>query len=737
MISIEEELKSRLGSRVLACPAGGKTTTFQLVDEFGSGEPYSGLAYTVTDSEGMKYSGYLDATGNGTVKNHFAGPIALLFDENYEGQEKMYEYLQVRPHYALKITELQVRAEKTRYRNSDASRLRDKPASVGTANYFQVEVRQLVTHSSHLPPEVERHFAVSTGCAVIMGEHGKRGFAIPSRKHSVLEVRPLRTLRPMLSTAPEFCALNLYQLALMATLSYSPFGQQPKIPSADTKAVTFPSQPSMGNWFGDALARFDELWRVDRSQTKAYYPLYEDVPYSSRMEIVPFDPELYSVNKPSPSGEIEHPGSVHFLDDIGQGDSTDTQAFITHNEDLILIAIRGTAELVADGLRDADALQVPFEEGEGQVHRGFYQAAQKAYDFAVKYLEKFYAGQKLLISGHSLGGAIALLLAEMLRRRADFNYNIQLYTYGAPRAGDTSFVKGAEPLVHYRMVNHNDPVPSVPGTWMSTRPDAMAGGVILTLANAPIGLGVFVAGITNWTGEAYEHHGTLRHAMPVHLGRDEMSSILWQPGCDIINQHAACELMRTMALGQRNGLPSRGSLLRQIFDAGNHTMVGGYIPACWAALRRWQEACEFERPVITEREFEWVDTSLTQIRQQLHNTLRDLLARPDAYVRTKEKQITAISKEIDRIRTTHTRLNAIRFKSVREMDVYGAFADQPQLLAESLPRWRQHPENLVQEQLAMAPAEREEEILMQIAYGRHKRLLGDLGDIHSLLDPDV
>jgi hypothetical protein len=736
MISIEEELKSRLSSRVLACPAGGKTTTFQLVDEFRSGEPYSGLAYTVTDSEGMEYSGYLDITGTGTVKNHFAGPIALLFDQSYQGDEGLYKDLQARPHYPLKITELQVRAEKTRYLNSDASRLREKPEAVGTANYFQVEVRQLVTHSSHLPPEVERHFAVSTGCATIMGEHGKRGFAIPSRKHSVLEVRPLRALRPMLSTAPEFCTLNLYQLALMATLSYSPFGQQPEMPSADTKAVTFPSQPSMGNWFGDALAKFDELWRVDRSQTKAYYPLYEDVPYSSRMEIVPFDPELYPVNKPSPSGEIEHPGSVHFLDDIGKGDSTDTQAFITHNEELILIAIRGTAELVADGLRDADALQVPFEEGEGQVHRGFYQAAQEAYDFAVKYLEKFYAGQKLLISGHSLGGAIALLLAEMLRRRTE-GYSIQLYTYGAPRAGDTSFVKGAEPLVHYRMVNHNDPVPSVPGTWMSTRPDAMAGGVILTLANAPIGLGVFVAGITNWTGEAYEHHGTLRHAMPVHLGRDEMSSILWQPGCDIINQHAACELMRTMALEQRNGLPSRGSLLRQIFDAGNHTMVGGYIPACWAALRRWQEACEFERPVITEREFEWVDTSLTQIRQQLHNTLRDLLARPDAYVRTKEKQITAISKEIDRIRTTHTRLNAIRFKSVREMDVYGAFADQPQLLAESLPRWRQHPENLVQEQLAMAPAEREEEILMQIAYGRHKRLLGDSGDIHSLLDPDV
>lgn len=132
--------------------------------------------------------------------------------------------------------------------------------------------------------------------------------------------------------------------------------------------------------------------------------------------------------------------------------------------------MRGTYELMADGLRDADAFQIPFEDTSSKVHRGFYEAAQKAYDFVLKYLDRFYAGQKLLICGHSLGGAVALLLSEMLRRRADFNYNIQLYTYGAPRAGDANFIKGAEPLVHYRMVAHNDPVPSLPGTWMNTKP---------------------------------------------------------------------------------------------------------------------------------------------------------------------------------------------------------------------------------------------------------------------------
>ncbi|MDR6925116.1 hypothetical protein J2Y56_001149 [Pseudomonas sp. BE134] len=39
MTSLEKELESRLSSRVLACPAQGRWSSFQLVDEFGSGEP--------------------------------------------------------------------------------------------------------------------------------------------------------------------------------------------------------------------------------------------------------------------------------------------------------------------------------------------------------------------------------------------------------------------------------------------------------------------------------------------------------------------------------------------------------------------------------------------------------------------------------------------------------------------------------------------------------------------------
>ncbi|MBV4485785.1 lipase family protein [Pseudomonas sp. SWRI153] len=711
MTSMEKELESPLSSRVLACPAQGRWSSFQLVDEFGSGEPYAGLAYVVIDSEGKNYDGNLDATGSGKIADHFAGPIALTLEKKYQGEDMAYVRAVNRRHYPLEITELQVRAEQTRYVNHNSTRTKENPARTCADEFFQVEVRHLVQHVSHLPPQVYSLYPTGSGPAKIMGKHYERGVVLMPLQHTVLEVRPMRALRPMLSTDPAFCALNLYQLALMATLSYCPFGQEPKKHPVETKTVSFPVKPTVGNWFGDALAKFEELGKVDATQEKAYYPLFEDVPYSRRLEVVPFDPTLYSANDPQLGVDQEHPANIHFFDDrISGKQSTDTQAFITHHDELILISVRGTYELIADGLRDADAFQVPFEDTDSKVHRGFYEAAQKAAVFVARYLDRFYAGQKLLICGHSLGGAVALLLSEMLRRRPE-GYNIQLYTYGAPRAGDANFTLGAKDLVHHRMVAHNDPVPSVPGTWMNTKTSVFGTGAVLTFVNVPVGLSVFVAGITNWTGEPYEHHGTLYHAMQVQFDRNEKSMILWKPGCDTVAQHAAC----SVAIQLQNGLPDRPSLLAQLFSAGSHSMVGSYIPACWATLKRWQEAQTMKRPIVTEGEFKWVETALLSITAQLRYKRGQ--TRPDAYVRHDEKINVALNLEIDRIQVTIKRLRKLQCERTTEQQVYGSLSTQPEQLSASLSRWLAHAENQVVEQLAMAPTSKSDNGLLASIYG--------------------
>lgn len=701
MSTLDDELKHPLNSRMFTCPIQGKWTSFQLVDEIGEGPPYAGLAYKVIDAEGHIYEDKLDTTGAGKIKNHFSGPIALILAHEYTGTSLPYKDLRQRKDYPIPITELQVRAERTRYFHKDGSRTQSNPAQACADFFCQVEVRHLVDHVAHLPPEVESHYPPNQGWAKLMREHGKRGVCLLPNKHNVLEVRPLRALRPMLSTDSQFCSLNLYQLAIMATLSYNPFGQEPDKAPISAKEVAFPQKPSMSNWFGGALAKFDEVWKVDPDQTKAYYPLYEDVPYSTRLEIVPFDPDLYPTNNPDLEEKQEHPASIHFLDDRNQIDNTDTQAFITHNDELVLISVRGTNEKLADGLRDADALQVPFTQGVGKVHRGFYEAALKVYELTINYLEKFYTGQKLIICGHSLGGAITLLLSEMLRRREGFNYNIVLYTYGSPRAADATFVKGAADLVHYRMVNHNDPVPSVPGTWMNTKTSVYATGAALTFVNVPAGLSVFAAGITNLSGEPYEHHGKLRHFFPVELGGNEASSILWEPGCDTITQHAAC----TLAVQQINGLPNRPGLVAQgLKHGGNHSMVGGYIPSCWAAFKRSQESLKLKSSLVTDREFDFVDSALARITEQLRNKRRDFQARPEKYRENHQSAVVAFSREVDKVQATRERLKTLRQEQVDAAKVYGLLSQDPETLADNLLRWQSHPENNVAEQLAMAPS---------------------------------
>lgn len=71
----------------------------------------------------------------------------------------------------------------------------------------------------------------------------------------------------------------------------------------------------------------------------------------------------------------------------------------------------------------------------------------------------------LLVTGHSLGGAIAQLAALDL---ASQGYNVTLVTFGSPRVGDVQF---ADMLVKtvprvYRVTHSRDPIVHVPYVFM-------------------------------------------------------------------------------------------------------------------------------------------------------------------------------------------------------------------------------------------------------------------------------
>jgi predicted lipase len=102
-------------------------------------------------------------------------------------------------------------------------------------------------------------------------------------------------------------------------------------------------------------------------------------------------------------------------------------------------------------------------------HRGFWQSwldARSTVLPAIKTAVQKHTGYKLVMTGHSLGGAIATLAAAQLRNSG---YPTTLYSFGAPRIGGpqlseyiTKQSQSHSGSANYRVTHWNDPVPRLP-----------------------------------------------------------------------------------------------------------------------------------------------------------------------------------------------------------------------------------------------------------------------------------
>ena len=158
-----------------------------------------------------------------------------------------------------------------------------------------------------------------------------------------------------------------------------------------------------------------------------------------------------------------------------------TQVYLAQNDEAVVLAFRGSQSPDSlDGLKDwlltnaNDLLILP----EGQLgtdfaaagvgarfHRGFLVALEEVWEPLFRAID---AAQKekerpLWITGHSLGGALALMAAWRLQRK--FVQVEQIYTFGAPMIGNAAAAQSFEKEFSdkiFRYVDEKDFVPHLP-----------------------------------------------------------------------------------------------------------------------------------------------------------------------------------------------------------------------------------------------------------------------------------
>ncbi len=141
---------------------------------------------------------------------------------------------------------------------------------------------------------------------------------------------------------------------------------------------------------------------------------------------------------------------------------TDTQALVGSTRQAIVVAFRGTEPTkLKDLLTDVELTMVPGPLG--QVHEGFWEALEAIWDKLEQAIASRQDGKRAVwFTGHSLGGALAqLAVARLIQigRPAQ-----GLYSYGAPRCGDTRFAAQFNRLARrssFRLVNEADIIPDV------------------------------------------------------------------------------------------------------------------------------------------------------------------------------------------------------------------------------------------------------------------------------------
>lgn len=116
-----------------------------------------------------------------------------------------------------------------------------------------------------------------------------------------------------------------------------------------------------------------------------------------------------------------------------------------------VLVFRGTQGRISNWLFNLTTGLSSWPSG-GNVHKGFKLLILEAWEEIKQHLDSI--PTPVFYTGHSLGGALAVLAASLKKPAA-------VYTFGAPRIGDSDFINATKAINIYRVASARDIVPGI------------------------------------------------------------------------------------------------------------------------------------------------------------------------------------------------------------------------------------------------------------------------------------
>lgn len=144
--------------------------------------------------------------------------------------------------------------------------------------------------------------------------------------------------------------------------------------------------------------------------------------------------------------------------------TTGTEAFvcISSMDKIIKIVVRGSElPFTSSGIKDwfNNFVSIKRRFYGIRAHSGYARAAESIIDPLLAIISQLPEEYRVTVEGHSLGGAVAVLLAVALgysRREARFNSGLKLITFGQRRVASSEDLKAALQCKYVRVQNGSD-----------------------------------------------------------------------------------------------------------------------------------------------------------------------------------------------------------------------------------------------------------------------------------------